>query len=126
MKHFVLLLLVFVELACSYTPAPTRNSVYGDPGPNTIAVTVGSGFYFRGTYHLPAGTKVGLLLDVARVLPSARGFRDGVVGHPVPCSVRSASKKYEAEADFDQMNKPVFRNVVLHDGDELAFIVINF
>jgi len=40
--------------------------------------------------------------------------------------VRSASKKHEAEADFDQMNKPVFRNRVLHDGDELAFIVLNF
>ncbi|MHB1081537.1 MAG: hypothetical protein ACYC67_19240 [Prosthecobacter sp.] len=126
MKQFVLLLLVFIELACSYTPAPTRKSVYGDPGPNTIAVTVGWGFYFRGTYHLPAGTKVGLLLDIAKVLPSASGFRDGVVGHPVPCSVRSASKKYEVEADFDQMNKPVFRNRVLHDGDELAFIVLNF
>jgi|GEM_PF-2961309 len=126
MKHFVLLLLVFVELACSHTPAPSRKSVYGDPGPNTIAVTVGWGFYFRGTYHLPAGAKVGLLLDVARVLPSAREFRDGVVGRPVPCSVRSASKKHEAEADFDQMNKPVFRNRVLHDGDELAFIVLNF
>jgi len=61
MKHFVLLLLVFVELACSHTPAPSRKSVYGDPGPNTIAVTVGWGFYFRGTYHLPAGAKVGLL-----------------------------------------------------------------
>lgn len=127
MKQFALLLFVFVEMACSNTPSHNSKSVHGDPGPNTITVTVGSGFLYRGTYHLPSGTRLGLLLDVARVLPSAKDLRsDGVVKQLVPCSVRSAGGKYRATADFGKVTKPEFRSMMLHDGDEVGFLGWNF
>jgi hypothetical protein len=90
-------------------------------------VTVGNGFVFRGAYHLPKGTRLGLLVDVARVSPTAKDLRDGIVGEPVvPCQVRSANKKYRAVASIEEMEKQSFRDLVLNEGDEVAFIVWNF
>ena len=102
-------------------------AVYGDPVPGSIAVTVGEGFLFRGTYHLPRGARLGLLVDIAKVSPEAKNLRsDGAVRQPVPCSVRSTSGKYMANADFDKASEPEFREFVLSDGDEVAFFAWNF
>ncbi len=127
MKQLSWLLLVFFVVACSSTPSRTYHKpVYGDPAPSTIAVTVGNGFIFPGTYHLPKGTRLGLLVDAAKVSPTAKDLRDGVVGKPVPCQVRTAGKKYRATSSLEKMKDSAFRNLELHDGDEVAFIVWNF
>jgi len=87
---------------------------------------VGKGFQFPGTYHLPKGAKLGLLLDVARVLPTVKDWRDGL-GAPVPCQVRWANKLYKAVAELGgEIRSKAFREVVLNDGDDVAFIVVNF
>lgn len=127
MKHLARLWLLCSLLACSSTPPRANDkAVYGDPRADVVTVTVGAGFLFPGTYHLPAGTRLGLLLDVVRVLPSVKDWRDGVGGNPVPCQVRSADKRYRAVAQLDEIGRKNFRELVLHDGDEVAFIVWNF
>ncbi|MFN0075366.1 MAG: hypothetical protein ACKVY0_02715 [Prosthecobacter sp.] len=127
MKFLAWLVFSLAALCSCTTQHSYPKAVYGDPVPSSIAVTVGGGFLFRGTYHLPKGTRLGLLLDVAKVLPSAKDLRsDGAVMQMVPCSVRSASGKYKANADFDKITKPEFRDFVLRDGDEVAFFAWNF
>lgn len=127
MRHLVWLWLLCSLVACSSTPPrPNDKAVYGDPAADTVEVTVGKGFQFPGTYHVPEGTKLGLLLDVARVLPIVKEWRDGVGGNPVPCQVRWANKLYRAVAELGELGRKDFRELVLHDGDEVAFIVWNF
>ena len=126
MKFLVWLLFSVAALCSCTTQHSYPKAVYGDPVPGSIAVTVGTGFLFRGTYHLPKGTRLGMLVDIAKVSPTAKDLRDGVVGDPVPCQVRTASKKYRATASLEKMKDSTFRSLELHDGDEVAFIVWNF
>jgi hypothetical protein len=127
MKHLVWLWLLCSLVGCSSTP-PRANgkAVFGDKRADAVTVTVGEGFQFPGTYHLPAGTRLGLLLDFARVLPSAMDWHHIVGRTPVPCQVRSSKKQYRAVAQLGDMKKKDFRELVLNDGDEVAFIRWNF
>jgi hypothetical protein len=126
MNRLAWLLFLFVASCSSTTQRANFKAVYGDPSADTIEVTVGNGFLFQGTYHLPKESRLGLLVDVARVSPTAKDLRDGVGGNPVPCQVRSANKKYRAVASIEEMEKQSFRDLVLNEGDEVAFIVWNF
>ncbi|MEZ5384433.1 MAG: hypothetical protein R3F13_02840 [Prosthecobacter sp.] len=124
MSRLAWLLFLFVASCSSTTQRPTFKTVYGDQVAGTITVTVGNGFLFRGAYHLPRGTRLGLLVDIAKVTLGAKDFRDAF--GPVPCQVRSADEKYSATASLEEMKSRKFRDLVLHDGDEVAFTFWNF
>jgi hypothetical protein len=127
MSRLAWLWLLCSLVACSSTlPRVHQHAVYGDPTVDGVAVTVGKGFQYPGTYYLPKGAKLGLLLDVARVLPAVKDWRDGL-GAPVPCQVRWANKLYKAVAELgEEMRSKTFRELELYDGDDVAFIVVNF